>query len=506
MATTDRARVSVFGIIVLMLMRVAIGWHFLYEGLVKLLDGKWTAAAYLKSSTGPLADWFGRIAGDPMAMRIVDQLNIWGLILVGGCLMLGLVTRFAAFCGIGMLAMYYLAYPPLAQSPAGGLAEGHYLLVSKTLVELLALAVVLALPASVLGLDGVIFGPRARKTDSAADDVAGMPPVSTSRRHLIGSLAGVPFAGAFAVAMVKRKGWISHEEKNLQEKADAMSGATIKTFDFSATVKDLKGTLPTGKIGNVTLSRMILGGNLVGGWAHARDLIYVSTLVKAYHTREKIFQTFQLAEACGVNTFLTNPVLCNIISDYWKSTNGKMQFISDLGWGNVVEMVQKSVDNGACACYVQGGAADLLVEKGDFDTIARALDLCRKNKVPAGIGGHKLATITACVEKGLIPDFWMKTLHKTNYWSAQAKQENDNIWCTQPEETIAFMNSRPEPWIAFKVLAAGAIHPKDAFRFAFASGADFICVGMYDFQIVEDVNLAIEALGGKLERQRKWYA
>ena len=57
------------------------------------------------------------------------------------------------------------------------------------------------------------------------------------------------------------------------------------------------------------------------------------------------------------------------------------------------------------------------------------------------------------------------------------------------------MRERHEPWIAFKVMAAGAIHPKDAFSYAWESGADFVCAGMYDFQMVEDVNIAVAALG-----------
>jgi hypothetical protein len=69
------------------------------------------------------------------------------------------------------------------------------------------------------------------------------------------------------------------------------------------------------------------------------------------------------------------------------------------------------------------------------------------------------------------------------------------------------MRDRPEPWIAFKVMAAGAIHPKDAFRYAYESGADFVCAGMYDFQMVEDVNIAVAALGSGLpQRQRQWMA
>ena len=93
-----------------------------------------------------------------------------------------------------------------------------------------------------------------------------------------------------------------------------------------------------------------------------------------------------------------------------------------------------------------------------------------------------------------------------DYWSARPQPECDNIWCDDPAATIAYMRQLKEPWIAFKILAAGAIHPKDAFKFAFESGADFICVGMYDFQIVDDVNLAVKVLNGGLIRQREWFA
>ncbi len=68
------------------------------------------------------------------------------------------------------------------------------------------------------------------------------------------------------------------------------------------------------------------------------------------------------------------------------------------------------------------------------------------------------------------------------------------------------MKTLTQPWIAFKILAAGAYHPKDSFRYAFESGADFICVGMYDFQIVDDVNIALDALSGELNRTRPWFA
>jgi hypothetical protein len=75
-----------------------------------------------------------------------------------------------------------------------------------------------------------------------------------------------------------------------------------------------------------------------------------------------------------------------------------------------------------------------------------------------------------------------------------------------PMKTMDFMKQVNKPWIAFKVLAGGAILPKDGFRFAFENGADFICVGMFDFQVVDDVNIACEILGNLKNRERNWYS
>ncbi|MBA7592229.1 hypothetical protein ES708_34407 [subsurface metagenome] len=147
-----------------------------------------------------------------------------------------------------------------------------------------------------------------------------------------------------------------------------------------------------------------------------------------------------------------------------------------------------------------------MVSEGKVEEIGKALDFIRQNGLPAGIGAHKLETVQECVKAGLKPDYWVKTLHHTNYWSAKPEEELDNIWCTNPVETIAFMNDLEEPWIAYKILAAGAIDPNEGFPYAFKNGADFICVGMYDFQIVDDVNIALEVLNGDLERKRPWQA
>lgn len=500
----------------LALVRIVIGWHFLYEGWTKVISPGWTSGPYLRYATGPFAGIFNWMASNDSLVRVIDTLNIWGLVLVGLGLMMGVLTRVSAGGGIALLALYYFAYPPLFGPVTNGVAEGQYLIVNKNLVELFALLVVFAYPAPMFGLSVLLSRLRARaeaaEAAGAQEEAApkAVPALldSPSRRQLIYSMAGVPVLGGFVLAVLKKHGWKSFEEAHLAAKRNpgdtAVASATMKTFQFS-TIRDLKGTLPYGKIGNLTLSRMILGGNLIGGWAHARDLIYVSKLVRAYHNKNKIFQTFDIAESCGVNAILTNPLLCDVINEYWRS-GGKIQFISDCGGQDVLKMIQKSIDAGAAACYIQGGVADKLVEEGKFDLMAQGLDLIRKNKIPAGIGGHKLKTIQSCVDRGIRPDFWMKTLHLVNYWSAKVAPENDNCWCEDPVATAEYMRNLREPWIAFKILGAGAIEPKVGFKYAFENGADFICVGMYDFQIVDDVNIALDVLNGPLTRQRQWYA
>jgi hypothetical protein len=81
---------------------------------------------------------------------------------------------------------------------------------------------------------------------------------------------------------------------------------------------------------------------------------------------------------------------------------------------------------------------------------------------------------------------------------------HDNMFCHDPEETIAFMQDVKVPWIAFKVLAAGAIGAENGINYAFANGADFICLGMFDFQVEEDVKLAREAIAKSKNRKRPW--
>jgi len=149
---------------VLVILRVAVGWHFLYEGLAKLFAPGWSSASYLELSRSAFAPVFNWMAANPSVLRIVDLVNIWGLMGIGLALMLGLFTRIACGFGICLLLAYYLANPPFVGLDFGVPTEGHYLIVNKNLVEMVALAVLLAFPTGrFLGLDRLIHIARDRR-------------------------------------------------------------------------------------------------------------------------------------------------------------------------------------------------------------------------------------------------------------------------------------------------------------------------------------------------------
>ena len=161
----DDGKLSRWPMIAITLLRVFVGWHFLYEGLTKLMSPTWSAAGYMKASRGPFAAFFKWIASQPHLLDNANLITMYGLTIVGVLLILGLFTRLASVAGIGFILLFYLCNPPFVGYFYSIPTEGSYLIVNKNLVELSALFVILVTGSGrFAGLDRILHGMFARRT------------------------------------------------------------------------------------------------------------------------------------------------------------------------------------------------------------------------------------------------------------------------------------------------------------------------------------------------------
>jgi len=323
-------------------------------------------------------------------------------------------------------------------------------------------------------------------------------------------------------------GFMSFEEKILFEH-QAMAAENDSSENNRE--EPIKG-LGKGKIGDVEISRVIIGSNLFGGGAHARNLKYVSELMERYFTDDKILETLQLCEENGINTNIGSRYMVN---KYNKERGGNMQCIAMLDpsyydWSDdkytdgtinatkddIRESVEEAVEQGCVGAFLLGARADRWVKVKRFDMLEEFVSCVKKNGMIAGIGGHDKRVPMECEKAGIDVDFYFKTIHPDTYWGVIEEEDkrpfvvdsmgpydNDCMWELYPQETIDFMKKIKTPWIGFKVLAAGAVHPSEGFKFAFENGVDFVCAGMFDWQVRENVNIAKEVLAEDIVKNRK---
>jgi hypothetical protein len=284
------------------------------------------------------------------------------------------------------------------------------------------------------------------------------------------------------------------------------SGLTFDTQSLKAWMKSVDSAQPKpsstpppmGRIGTLEVSRLICGGNLFSGFAHSGNLLYVADLLKYYFTEEKILETLQLCEESGINTAIlrTDQHIIRILNRYRKERGGKIQWIAQTypKVDNLKDSIRLAIDNGAVGAYAQGGIADTFVKDGKLELVAEVVSFIKQNGLLAGIGSHSMEVPILAEQQKIDPDFYFKTFNSAGYESQDVR------------DVAALMKTIRKPWIAFKVLGAGRVEPKEGFNLAFKSGADFINVGMYDFQVVQNVGLVREVVQTHEKRDRAWMA
>jgi hypothetical protein len=376
---------------------------------------------------------------------------------------------------------------------------------------------------------------------------AGAPETGAKRRQLLGALGGLPVLGMAAASRAS-----AQQPKEKPATAAPTSGTGVGAGPFNEaihqyyTIKviDLKDPetiakqklMPVGKIGDVPMGRLICGSNLIGTNMHERDLAYVRDLSSRYAVKERIWMAMKKCQERGINTFnlKANNFRQFDLPTYQAEYGAKIQWIADVIAGTDLARFEpvllEHLKYQPSAVYLWGGSTDQWYFNKQERNIVRAYEIMRRHcnggKIPVGICAHRIEPIAWIEKEGLKPDFYHLTLHHDKYWSAHPKENReplemfdpkyrksidhtrycDNLYCADADKVIEVMQNVKVPFIAFKVMAAGAIAPQDGISYAFKNGADFVCIGMFDWQVDADAEIVIKAVTEAKDRKRPWCA
>ncbi|MHC4181511.1 MAG: hypothetical protein ACYSWU_28780, partial [Planctomycetota bacterium] len=264
-----------------------------------------------------------------------------------------------------------------------------------------------------------------------------------NRRELLGSLGILPVAGVLSYPAEKGESKDKVDavtQPTFVSRSDKQEYGRLKALDLNdPKVVATQKKMPVGKIGNLSFGRLISGSNLISMNMHARDLDYVTALAANYNTEERIFMTMKRCEEFGINGIvLKNHNFKRFrLSKYWDEWGGKMKWIADVittDLNKYEKLLVEHLELGASAAYLWGGASDVWYHQNKRGHIVKAFEIMKKYDVPVGIGAHRLAPIKFCEREGLVPDFYIKTLHHDRYWSAH------------PRANREFMEMYSRPW------------------------------------------------------------
>ncbi len=439
---------TTFRDVALTLLRVAIGWHFLYEGCWKLMqkDG-WSCLSYLSAAQGPIAPLFKWMASQGWIVATGNWVVQLGLVAIGLALISGILARVASLFGIALMAMFYCCQPPEPFATAMSGADGRFFILERNVIEALGLALVAVMPC----WRGFL------------------------RTLLPGAVVLAAFGGCF---------W-AHYKAGGFKKVEAVTSATVKVHEFVALAALKTPISEKAEIGGVKFSRLALGGDLIAGRSHARDLIWTDEFMRRYNSGVTLGRTVRYCLHCGIDSAFAEPKVLEKMNEEAKAVGGELKFFANCADANDAAL---AVSGGAKGAYLRPETADAFAKNGDSEGLKAIFGVLKDTKLPVGIGAEDVATVKFCVENGVVPDFWVLAFHSLDYPAARMETRCNNIWCVDPEAAAAYMKTRPEPWVAIRVLAGGAIDPVKAYKFAKDHGAAAVAIDLLDYRIVETVN------------------
>jgi len=259
----------------------------------------------------------------------------------------------------------------------------------------------------------------------------------------------------------------------------------------------------TVRLGSVSVSRFLLGGNPFGGFSHwtvERDNEMVD-----WYTMERVKETYRLAEAAGVTAHVgrADNFILRVLREHWNEGGGLIWIAQQCpGVGSLMHGVNNAIHGKAKCCFLHGGEMDHRVATGEVGEVFDAINAIKDAGMAVGVAGHNVKTIRWAVDH-LELDFFMTCYYNPSDRTRQAQRSyaDEEQYLEEDREAMcALIQELPAPAIHYKVLAAARHDPKAAFEYVadvYRPG-DAVCVGVFTKanpgMIQEDINLLEAAL------------
>jgi hypothetical protein len=237
------------------------------------------------------------------------------------------------------------------------------------------------------------------------------------------------------------------------------------------------------QIGNVKVSRFILGSNPFSGFSHQSPAVDMQ--MKRYFTVARIKETLRTAESVGVNTLIgrSDHHVMRMLLEYWDD-GGTLQWFAqtcpELGTPEV--SINRAANMGAKACHIHGGVMDFLLAQGRVNEVPALIDMIRQKGMQAGIAGHNPA-VFEWAEEHLDADYYLCCYYNSNHRDERAEHvPGMEEWFLDEDRTtmVNLIQRIKRPVVHYKILAAGRNDPAEAFAFAarHMRASDTVCVGI----------------------------
>jgi len=262
--------------------------------------------------------------------------------------------------------------------------------------------------------------------------------------------------------------------------------------------------MQTVQFGDLTLSRMILGGNPFSGFSHQNPDI--DRAMVRWYTTERIKETMRQAEALGVSTFLgrADRHVRRTLLEYWDE-GGKIQWFTQTApeFSSLSGNVAQAIGTGASAVYLHGGQMDFYFAQRQFDTIRGFVQQVKDAGIAVGVAGHNPA-VHEWADENLDLDFHMCSYYNPTPRDRNAEHVQGATEVFDPADRdamVATIRQLRAPAIHYKIFAAGRTDPKEAFAYVarHIRPQDAVCIGVFTKEkpdmLAEDVRLFEEALG-----------